>query len=206
MKWKWLYLLVLAVVLSVGCSAHIRTKGGTTSHTSATGSKTELVQSDLPNRSSFINVQSKVTERLLYQSSNSFPIIIERLIEDKASNEVGSSWKDKVGETMALMKGMKPVMFAGIGMMLLGLATLHPKVKLILGFSNTQSFMVIGGGLALIFLPQLFVQYGNLLIGIIVASVLGYIFVYRYSSASTKAKVYKDFIDKDGDGKDDRLV
>lgn len=203
MKWKWLYLFLFVFVFLVGCSSHLRTKGGTTSHISATGSRTELVQSDLPNRSSFINVQSKMTERLLYQSSNSFPMVIERTIEDKASNEVGSSWKDKVGETIALMKGMRPVMFAGIAVFLLGAATLHPKLKLILGFSNTQSMVVMAGGLALVFLPSLFAAHGTLIIIITSVAVFGYLLSYRYSKASTESKLYKKWYDDNKDGKVD---
>lgn len=216
--------LILLLSFFCGCSTFSRITGGKVTHKSATGSVTFQNQSEDPKSPSNLDTQSSKITRLpipagsiikmdspVSSKDNPDPVVItissntvlETIIEDKAKTQIGASQENIAQKIGAVLSGMRPVMYAGIIVMLVGIGTLHPKLKLILGFSNTQSFMVIGGGLALIFLPQIFAQYGKLIIGLIIAAVVGYIFIYRYSEASTKAKVYKQFIDANNDGIDD---
>lgn len=199
---------------SNGCGTP-RIKGGSSNHVSPTGTTT-LVQSEDPKVSSNSDTSSKISREYLVPASSiveitksneppviirlSTNMIIKELIEDSSKIKIGESNKNTAQEIASIMNGMKPIMFLGFGLVLFGLATLHPKVKLILQFSNTQSLITILGGLVLIFLPMFIVQHGTLILISVVSAVVGYIFVYRYSKSSTQAKILKDWIDTNNNG------
>ncbi len=210
-----------------------RIRGGSAKHSSLTGSNSELVQSQDPKDKTSLNSESELNKRIVVPAGSTISIeekvvskdmdskkfvtnstttsillssnaIFETNIKDKTQSNIGGSQENVIGLVTAKLKSMKFVSFIGIGLFIVGLACLFwPPAKLIIG-SQTTSIAIAGGGLLLTILPYLIIGQEKLILFCVLGAVVGYFFIYRYSQASTKAKIYKDFIDLDKNGVDDR--
>lgn len=228
-------LLSLSLVLTGCSALHSRIKGGTIEHRSATGSVTlqnqsedpkdrtnlsgesekttevvlpagSIIQLDSPITSADVptrpNLSTNVNKVSFILSSNA---IMRTVIKDKVTSVAGGAQKNTLAETMAKLSSMRPVQYVGIALILFAIASIAwPPLRAIIG-SITTSIIIGASGLAMIALPILLVGNELLILFICLGVAVGYFFIYRYGSASTKAKVYKDFIDKNLDGIDDRL-
>jgi predicted RND superfamily exporter protein len=124
---------------------------------------------------------------------------------DSMKTVSGAAQKNVIGEMGAKLASLRPVQFVGVALLLFGLASMFwLPLRAIVG-SHTTSLVIAATGLGLIVLPILIVGNEVLILLIGLGCAAGYFFVYRYSQASTKAKVYKDFIDLNGNKVDDRL-
>jgi len=222
-------------LLLTGCSAlHSRIKGGTIEHRSATGSVTTQTQSEDPkDRTNLSGESEKTTEVFLpagsvvlldapvtsvdiptkasfstnrvisiVLSSNAF---MRTVLKDKLNSTAGGAQKNVLAETMAKLSSMRPVQYVGIALILFAIASFAwPPLRAIIG-SITTSIIIGAAGLAMIALPILLVGNELLILFIGLGVAIGYFLIYRYGTASTKAKVYKNFIDKNLDGIDDKL-
>ena len=100
--------------------------------------------------------------------------------ETRAKTELGAAQKDTARELSAKLASLKGIVWVGVALFLIGLATLfYPPLKMLIG-SVTTSVAIIVGGLALMVLPSLIV--GNeLLILAGVAAVVGiWFFAHRH--------------------------
>lgn len=231
MRVKFLLLVFSVSLILSGCGIFgggVRIKGGTTTHSSATGSKTELKQSDDPKNASSTDNSSKITEEIILPSQTQIDwgdsvksknlkdtnfigkltlpagTIIKRTIEDQNKINIGSAQKNIIGETIAKLNSLKWIQFIGIVLILAGIASAtYPPLKLIVG-SLTTSVWIGVAGLVLIFAPVLVVGNEGLILAIAFGLPILWFIAHRYSKASTEARIYKDFIDSNKDGIDDR--
>jgi len=228
-------LLTCCLLFSGCSALNSRIKGGKIEHRSATGSVTMQNQSEDPkDRTNLSGESEKTTEILLPAgsivqlegpiSSKDMPIaskftnneprvtfvlssnaIMRTVIKDKLQSTAGGAQKNALAETMSKLSSMRPVQYVGIALILFAIASFAwPPLRAIIG-SVTTSIIIGAAGLAMISLPVIIVGNETLILFVGLGCAVGYFFIYRYGTASTKAKVYKDFIDANLDGIDDRL-
>jgi hypothetical protein len=228
MKRCIVFILVCFLLILNGCVTGARIKGGSSSHLSPTGAKTEMVQSDDPKSNSNVDSKSKITKEILIPagsiirlespvssynltnldktsiilSSNS---LFRTVVEDETKSSLGAAQKNLFQETAAKLSSLKWVTWVGVVLFVFGIASLFWLPLKIIIASQTTSLALAAGGLLLIFLPVIIVGHEMLIFFLCFGGATAYFFIYRYSNASTKAKIYKDFIDKNLDGVDDRL-
>lgn len=125
-------------------------------------------------------------------------------ISEKVTTVIGAAQKDVAREMAAKLSSLKWVTWVGVAVFLFGAASAFwPPLKVIVG-SMTTSAVIGVAGLALIVLPVLVVGNELLILGCAAGAVVLYWFAHRHSRASTEARVYKELIDKNRDGIDDR--
>jgi hypothetical protein len=174
-------LAIFIIVLLCGCYNLPPQKGGT-----ADSAQGKVQQGENPNQAT--TQKWKRTER--YQGTN----IVERVTE--SDTNLGSSWKDTAREWAAKLKSMRGVMWVGVGLIVLGLASLTPYVQTFLR-SVTTSFIVVAGGVAMTILPTLIVGHEVLILCGIGGAVALYFFAHRHGHL-------QGFVDANKDGIDDR--
>ncbi|MEI6077076.1 MAG: hypothetical protein WCS94_15960 [Verrucomicrobiota bacterium] len=90
--------------------------------------------------------------------------------------------KDTARELGAKLASLRGIVWVGVVLFLLGLATLfYPPLKLIVG-SVTTSCAMIGGGLALMILPSMVVGNELLILGCVLGVVAVWFFAYRHGN------------------------
>jgi hypothetical protein len=118
--------------------------------------------------------------------------VIEVVNRSKTTHAVnlGSSWRDTARDTAAKLKALGWLPFLGAALVLFGAASaVWPPLKLIVG-SVTTSAVCGGVGVALIALPTVIVGHETLLLVLGIAAPLGWWFVHRHATASTKGKLF----------------
>jgi hypothetical protein len=134
-------------------------------------------------------------------SSNS---VVKINTQDKVASSVGAAQVNIVGQTVAKLSSMRWMTWVGLLLMLFGGASaFYPPLRAIVGSATTSVFL-IAGGLLLMILPVLVVGHEGIILAFIGGGIGLYWFGHRHSEMATKARVYKDFIDTDKDGVDDR--
>lgn len=125
-------------------------------------------------------------------------------VSEKVTTVIGAAQKDIAREMAAKLSSLKWVTWVGMLVFLFGAASAFwPPLKVIVG-SVTTSAVACVAGLALIILPVVIVGNELLILGGGVGALVFYWFAHRHSRASTEARVYKELIDKNQDGIDDR--
>lgn len=181
---RFLFLL-LAMLTLAGCALPL--KGGRGSFKSPSGIEGKINQPQNPKDES-----TQVWEH------------IENGVTERVTTKIGASQKDTAREIGAKLASLKWVTWVGVLVFLFGAASaFYPPLKLIVG-STTTSAVACVAGLALIVLPVLVVGNELLILGGGVGAVVLYWFAHRHSRVSTEARVYKEMIDKNQDGVDDR--
>lgn len=123
--------------------------------------------------------------------------IFKRTIEngkvtEELQTKIGAAQKDLLAETGAKLKALRPVMFIGIALFVLGAASLvWPLLKAIVGSATTSAVMMVAG-LALTILPTIVVGNEMLILGVGVGAVALYWFSHRHGSARAEAKILRE--------------
>lgn len=151
-----LLLTVLLAVILAGCAAS-RQRGG-----SSTFSTPDLTigvnQSENPKDPTTQKI-TRITERIPVNE----PSVVIRTTEN-IETRIGGAQKDLVGESMAKLRSLRPVMLLGVGVFLFGVASAFwLPLKVAVG-SMTTSAAIAAAGLALIILPTVVVGNEVLLI------------------------------------------
>ena len=118
------------------------------------------------------------------QPSTSFvlssPMPVVEREETRAQTELGAAQKDTARELGAKLSSLKGIVWVGIGLFLLGLASLvYPPLKVIVA-SVTTSAAVMAGGLCLMVLPSLIVGNELLILGAVALAVGGWFLAHRH--------------------------
>lgn len=129
---------------------------------------------------------------------------VDGTVSEKVTTVIGAAQKDLAREMAAKLSSLKWVTLVGVLVFLFGAASAFwPPLKIIVG-SVTTSAVACAAGLALIVLPVVVVGNELLILGGSVGALAVYWFAHRHSRASTEARVYKELLDKNKDGIDDR--
>jgi len=112
----------------------------------------------------------------------SAPMLVTEHEETRASSELGAAQKDTARELSAKLASLKGIVWVGVAMFLLGLATLfYPPLQVIIG-SVTTSVAITAGGLALMILPTLVVGHEMLILFGVAVGVGGWFLAHRYGT------------------------
>lgn len=168
---KLLSTVLLAVVLA-GC-APLRQRGG-----GATFSTPDISvgvnQSENPKDATIQEIE-RITERIPVND----PSVVIRTTE-RIKTRIGGAQKDLVGENLSKLRGMRPVMFVGIGLFILGAASFAwPPLRALVGSATTSAVIVVAG-LALTVLPTVVVGNETLILCIGVGAIVAYWFAHRH--------------------------
>lgn len=169
-------LFFLSVVLLTSCSI-TRQKPGWSIFQSPSGFAGGLTQSENPKDAS-----EQIFKRTVEDGK----------VTEELQTKIGAAQKDFLAETGAKLKALRPVMFIGIALFVLGAASLvWPPLKAIVGSSTTSAVAMLAG-LALTILPTVVVGNETLILGVGVGAVALYWFGHRHSAARTEAKVLRE--------------
>lgn len=106
--------------------------------------------------------------------------------------KIGAAQKNAFGEAVAKLSALRPVMFVGIALFVLGAASLvWPPLKAIVGSATTSAVAMISG-LALTILPTVVVGNETLILLIGIGAVALYWFSHRHGSARAEAKILRE--------------
>lgn len=140
------------------------------------------------------DAQTVVSEKTITLSA---PTVQTTKTTEKAGTTIGAAQKDTAREIGAKLASLKGVVWVGVVMFILGIATLvYPPARAIVG-SVTTSVAIIVGGIALMVLPTLIVGNELLILGGVGVAVGGWFLAHRHGQL-------KGFIDANKNGIDDR--
>ncbi len=112
----------------------------------------------------------------------SAPMLVTEHEETRASSELGAAQKDTARELSAKLASLSGIVWVGVALFLLGLATLfYPPLQVIIG-SVTTSVAITAGGLALMILPTLVVGHEMLILFGVAVGVGGWFLAHRYGT------------------------
>ena len=112
----------------------------------------------------------------------SAPMSVVEHEETRAKTELGAAQKDTARELSAKLASLSGIVWVGVAMFLLGLATLfYPPLQAIIG-SVTTSVAITAGGLALMILPTLVVGHEMLILFGVAVGVGGWFLAHRYGT------------------------
>jgi len=176
---KFLFSILFAVTLS-GCVA-ARQKGG-----SATFSTPEISvgvnQSENPKDPTLQKIE-RITERIPVNG----PSVVIRTTE-RIETKIGGAQKDLVGESIAKLRSLRPLIFLGAAVFLFGVASAFwLPLKAIVG-SMTTSAAIAAAGLALVILPTVIVGNEILLIVGTLGIAIAYWWAHRHGELRGKVK------------------
>lgn len=168
---KLLLTVLLAVVLA-GCAAS-RQRGG-----NATFSTPDVTvgvnQSENPKDATVQEIE-RITERIPIDD----PSVVIRTTE-RIKTRIGGANKDLVGESLAKLSSLRPVMYVGIALFIFGAASfVWPLLKVVVGSATTSAVITVAG-LALIILPTVVVGNETLILCIGVGAIVAYWFAHRH--------------------------
>jgi hypothetical protein len=110
----------------------------------------------------------------------------------KWTTKIGAAQKNMWAETAAKLGALRPVMFVGIGLFVLGAASLvWPPLKAIVGSATTSAVAMVAG-LGLTILPTVVVGNELLILCVGIGAVGLYWFGHRHSAARTEAKILRE--------------
>lgn len=109
-------------------------------------------------------------------------------VTEKAGTTVGAAQKDTAREIGAKLASLRGVVWVGIALFVLGLASLvWPPLRAIVG-SITTSLAAMAGGTALMILPSLVAGHELLILGGVGVAVGGWFLAHRHGKASAAAQ------------------
>ena len=112
----------------------------------------------------------------------SAPMAVTEHEETRAKTELGAAQKDTARELSAKLASLSGIVWVGVALFLLGLATLfYPPLQAIIG-SVTTSVAITAGGLALMILPTLVVGHEMLILSGVAMGVGGWFLAHRYGT------------------------
>ena len=112
----------------------------------------------------------------------SAPMSVVEHEETRAKTELGAAQKDTARELSAKLASLSGIVWVGVALFLLGLATLfYPPLQAIIG-SVTTSVAITAGGLALMILPTLVVGHEMLILFGVAVGVGGWFLAHRYGT------------------------
>jgi hypothetical protein len=112
----------------------------------------------------------------------SAPMVVTEHEETRAKTELGAAQKDTARELSAKLASLSGIVWVGVALFLLGLATLfYPPLQVIIG-SVTTSVAITSGGLALMILPTLVVGHEMLILFGVAVGVGGWFLAHRYGT------------------------
>jgi hypothetical protein len=163
--------LGLACLLT-GCVAS-RQKGGSATFVSPNAT-IGVQQSENPKDATIQEIE-RITERIPIDD----PSVVIRTTE-RIKTRIGGAQKDLIGESMAKLRNLRPVMFLGVAVFLFGVASAFwPLLKVVVG-SVTTSAAIAAAGLALIILPTVIVGNEILIIVGTLGIAVAYWFAHRH--------------------------
>jgi hypothetical protein len=131
-------------------------------------------QSENPKDATIQDIE-RITERIPIDD----PSVVIRTTE-RIKTRIGGAQKDIVGESMAKLRSLRPVMFLGVAVFLFGVASAFwPLLKVVVG-SLTTSAAIAAAGLALIVLPTVIVGNEILIIVGTLGIAVAYWFAHRH--------------------------
>jgi hypothetical protein len=202
-------ILILAVLITVtGCSSFKPLKAGkATAYPKPGGLAQTLVQSENPSQPSrqeqetirvrTYTVPLSASPSSSFSSSSSFPfssaitpslqnsttpfgLLVSDREETRAKTELGASQKDKGREFAAKLSSLKNIIWVGLGMFILGIASFFwAPLRVIIGSVTTSAAITIGG-LALMFLPTLIVGHEVIILGGVALGVGAWFLAHRH--------------------------
>ena len=105
--------------------------------------------------------------------------VVERE-ETHARTELGAAQKDTARELGAKLSSLKSIVWVGVGLFVLGLASLvYPPLKVIIGSVTTSAALMLGG-VALMVLPTLVVGNELLILGVVGVVVGAWFLAHRH--------------------------
>jgi hypothetical protein len=110
----------------------------------------------------------------------SAPMAVIEHEETRAKTELGAAQKDTARELSAKLASLKGIVWVGVVLFLIGLASLiYPPLRAIIG-SVTTSAAIIAGGLVLMILPSLVVGHELLILAAVLMGVGGWFLAHRH--------------------------
>lgn len=208
------FAVLASVGLLCGCAGTAPLKGGkaTTLSKPTQGIEQTVVQSDNPAQVSRQDQETVRTRsytvptgsRLESGATNAAAVVVSAPMpvvereETRAKTELGAAQKDTARELGAKLASLKGIVWVGVAMFALGLASMfYPPLKLLIG-SVTTSAAITVGGLALMVLPTLIVGNEILILGGVGLAVGGWFLAHRHGRL-------QGFVDANKNGVDDRL-
>ncbi len=183
------FAVIASTALLCGCNL-APLKGGRASTSGVIGQT--VVQGDNPAQASRQDQETVKTRsytvpagsRLVSNSNQvvvvSAPMSVMEHEETRAKTELGAAQKDTAREIGAKLASLKGIVWAGVALFLIGLATMfYPPLKFIIG-SFTTSAAIIVGGLALMVLPTLIVGNELVILGGVAAAVGLWFLAHRH--------------------------
>jgi len=113
---------------------------------------------------------------------------------EEVHTKIGAAQKDVAREMAAKLGSLRPVMWVGILVLLFGIASFHPYLRVIVG-SVTTSVIIVVAGLGMIVLPSLIVGNEILILGVGVGAIVLYWFSHRHGKLQGLVDANKDGID-----------
>ena len=108
------------------------------------------------------------------------PMPVTEREETRSSSELGAAQKDTARALTARLASLRGITWVGLGLFLVGLASLAwPPLKLIVG-SVTTSAAIMAGGLALMVLPTLIVGNELLILGAVTLTAGAWFLAHRH--------------------------
>ena len=187
-------IFVMFGLLLCGCTTQ-PLRGGKASTSQAAGRISQSVsQSDNPAQSSRQDQETVRTRsytvptgsRLESGLTNGAAVIVSAPMpviereETRAKTELGAAQKDTARELGAKLANLKGIVWVGVSMFAVGLASIfYPPLKLLIG-SVTTSAAITMGGLALMVLPTLVVGNELLILAGVLMAVSGWFLAHRH--------------------------
>jgi hypothetical protein len=128
----------------------------------------------------------------------SAPMPVVEREETRAKTELGAAQKDTAREIGAKLASLNGIVWIGVAMFAIGLASMfYPPLKLLIG-SVTTSAAIATGGLALMVLPTLVVGNELIILAGVGVAVGGWFLAHRHGRL-------QGFVDANKNGVDDRV-
>ncbi len=214
---RWLgFGLALVVLLGSGCALAPLKGGKATSGRTGAGLQQTLAQGDNPaavskqdqetirTKTYTVPAGSRLEETRVVADANggavtnasalviSAPMPVVEHEETRAKTELGAAQKDTAREIGAKLASLKGLVWVGVVVFLLGLATMfYPPLRAIVG-SITTSAAITAGGLALIILPTMIVGNELLILGGVAAAVGLWFLAHRHGKLSGQVEAGKN--------------
>jgi len=141
-----------------------------------TDSQHEIEESWAPGSTIFEKLPTGETNRIIYLP---FGGNRETKIRDRTETQIGAAQKDEGRELAARLAGMKPIMWGGVALVALGLASFTPWLRPIFG-SVTTSLVFLAGGLALMVVPNIIAGNEILILCIVIGLVAAWFLAHRH--------------------------
>jgi hypothetical protein len=117
-------------------------------------------------------------------------------VEDKKSvqTHIGAAYEDTVGKILAIGKSIRWIQIVGIVLVILGIATIaYPPIRAVVN-STTTSMLIIGFGLALVFVTPFISLHPGICLGVALGVVGLYWFAHHHGTLRAEATHLKEML------------